>query len=304
MRPTKTFGRLLTAMVTPFRDDGSVDNLRAGQLAEALVASGTDGLVVTGTTGEAPTLTHDEKIRLYREVSTAVGDRATIIAGTCSNNTSESIRLSQEAVDVGVDAILGTVPWYNKPPQDGLERHFRSIAEAVEAPIILYNVPSRTATNLAPETAIRLSEIPNIVGIKEASSNLEAIGRIVRDSSPGFRVWSGNDDETLPILAIGGYGVVSVASHLVGRQMARLIDAAVAGRPDDAARVHADLSPLFAALFVTSNPIPLKYALTRVGFSCGGLRLPLVDIDERSAAIVDAALTKLAIDLPIPARAA
>lgn len=297
----RTFGRLLTAMVTPFTEDGSVDYSRARQLAEALVASGTESIVVTGTTGEAPTLTHDEKIRLYEEVKDAVGGRAGIIAGTCNNNTGESVRFSREAVELGVDGILGTVPWYNKPPQQGIERHFRAIAEAIDVPIILYNVPGRTATNLAPETAVRLSEVANIVGIKEASGNLEAIGTIIRESKPGFLVWSGNDADTLPVLAIGGYGVVSIASHLVGRQIARMMDCAASGRLDEAARLHTRLSPLFAALFATTSPIPLKYALARCGFSCGGLRLPLVEIDARSAAIMDQALSALEIDLPAPA---
>lgn len=294
----RAFGRLITAMVTPFSGDGSVDYPRAREIAQALVASGTEDLVVTGTTGEAPTLSHDEKLRLYREVKDAVGERAGIIAGTCSNNTAESISLSREAIEVGADGILGTVPWYNKPPQPGLERHFRAIAEAVDAPIILYNVPSRTVTNLAPETAIRLSEVPNVVGIKEASSNLEAIGKIIRESGSGFRVWSGNDADTLPIIAIGGYGVVSTASHLVGRQIARMIDCAIAGNAAEAAEIHARLLPLFTTQFIVAGPIPLKYALSRVGFPCGGLRLPLVDIDPRSAEAMDVVLRDVRIDLP------
>lgn len=300
----RTFGRLITAMVTPFAEDGSVDYARARQLAEALVASGTDDLVVSGTTGESPTLSHDEKVRLFTEVKEAVVDRAGVIAGTCTNNTQESIRFSREAAALGVDGILGTVPWYNKPPQQGLERHFQAIADAVDLPIILYNVPGRTATNMAPDTAVRLSEVPNIVGIKEASGNLEAIGSIIREAQPGFLVWSGNDSDTLPVLAIGGYGVVSIASHVVGRQIARMIDAAVEGSLEEAARIHLGLSPLFAALFATTSPIPLKYALARCGFPCGGLRLPLVDIDPKSASAMDAALDGLQIDLPTATPAA
>lgn len=300
----RTFGRLITAMVTPFAEDGSVDYARARQLAEALVASGTDDLVVSGTTGESPTLSHDEKVRLFTEVKEAVVDRAGVIAGTCTNNTQESIRFSREAAALGVDGILGTVPWYNKPPQQGLERHFQAIADAVDLPIILYNVPGRTATNMAPDTAVRLSEVPNIVGIKEASGNLEAIGSIIREAQPGFLVWSGNDSDTLPVLAIGGYGVVSIASHVVGRQIARMIDAAVEGSLEEAARIHLRLSPLFAALFATTSPIPLKYALARCGFACGGLRLPLVDIDPKSASAMDAALDGLQIDLPTATPAA
>lgn len=294
-----TFGRLITAMATPFTEDGTVDYSRARQLAAALLDSGTEALVVAGTTGEAPTLTHDEKLRLFAEVKEAVGDRAPVIAGTCTYSTAESIQLSREAAEVGVDGILGTVPYYNKPPQPGLEAHFRAIADAVDLPVLLYNVPSRTVTNMTPDTTVRLSHVPNIVGIKEASGNLEAIGQIIRESDAGFLVWSGNDADTLPILALGGYGVVSVASHLVGRQMARMMDCAVEGAPDEAARIHARLAPLFSALFVTTSPIPLKYALSKCGFSCGGLRLPLVDIDSRSASVMDAALAGSDIDLPI-----
>jgi 4-hydroxy-tetrahydrodipicolinate synthase len=189
------------------------------------------------------------------------------------------------------------VPYYNKPPQEGLERHFKAIAEAVPLPMILYNVPSRTATNLLPSTVVRLSEVSNIVGIKEASGNLEAISTIIRESRDGFRLWSGNDADTLPILALGGYGVISVASHLIGRQIARMIEAALAGDPAVAVRIHHQITPLVSALFVTTSPIPLKYAMRRVGFDCGSLRLPLVDVDERSAAVMDAALAGAQIDI-------
>jgi len=294
------FGRLLTAMATPFTEDGSVDYARARQLAQALVASGTEALVVAGSTGEAATMSMDEKLQLFAEVKDAVGNATPIIAGTCSNNTAESIRFSREALAVGADAILGTVPWYNKPPQEGLEQHFRAIADAVSAPILLYNVPSRTATNMLPDTTIRLSEVDNIVGIKEASSNLDAINRIIHESHDDFLVWSGNDADTLPILALGGEGVVSVASHLVGRQIAEMIDCVIEGQRDRAAELHARLTPYFTALFVTTSPAPLKYSLAKVGFPCGGLRLPLVECDPKSATIMDSALQGLTIDLPVP----
>ena len=297
----RDLGRLLTAMVTPFASDGSVDYARARKLAQALVDSGTDALVVCGTTGESPTLTNDEKLRLFEETRDAVGDRAGIVAGTCNYNTAESIVLSREALRAGADAILGTVPYYNKPPQQGIERHFCAIADAVAVPLILYNVPSRTATNMLPETTIRLSRVPNIIGVKEASSNFEAIGTIIRETPDDFRLWSGNDADTLPILSLGGYGVVSVASHLVGFQIERMMSCAIAGDRQEAQRIHETLSPFFAALFATTSPIPLKYALKRVGFDCGGLRLPLVEIDARSAAIMDAALEPLHIDLRAPA---
>ena len=297
------FGRLITAMATPFAEDGSVDYPRARQLADALIASGTESLVVAGSTGEAATMTRDEKSRLFAEVKDAVGGRAAIIAGTCSNDTAESVSFSREAEGIGVDAILGTVPWYNKPPQAGIERHFQTIADAVSIPIILYNVPSRTATNMTADTAVKLSHVPNIIGVKEASGDLGSIGTIIRETDDDFRVWSGDDAVTLPILALGGYGVVSVASHLVGRQIARMIECAIEGVPEEAARIHAALTPIFSALFVTTSPIPLKYGLARSGFPCGSLRLPLIDIDPKSAAVMDEALARTQIDLPAPTSA-
>ena len=297
------FGRVLTAMVTPFDEAGRVDYARAKDLAQALIDSGTDGLVLAGTTGESPTLTNEEKLRLFGEVRSAVGDRATIVAGTCNYNTAESIELSRLAQREGVDGILGTVPYYNKPPQAGLYAHFRAIAEAVDRPIILYNVPSRTATVMQPETTIKLSQIPNIVGIKEASGNLDWAAQIVEESRPGFKVWSGDDIITLPLLSVGGYGIVSVASHLVGKQIQAMIGHHLAGRAAEAAALHRALRPIFNGLFVTTNPIPLKYALRRVGFPVGSVRLPLVEPDEKAAAQIDDVLARTQIDLPIPARA-
>lgn len=302
MRSSEPFGRLITAMATPFAPDGSVDYARARQLARALVASGSEALLVSGTTGEAPTLTNEEKLGLFEATKEAVGDTAAIIAGTGTYNTAESVHMSREAARAGVDGILGTVPYYNKPPQAGLEAHFRAMAEAADLPLIVYNIPSRTSVNMAAETTVRLSHVPNIVGVKEASGDLAAIGQIIRESVPEFRVWSGDDAMTLPILALGGYGVVSVASHLVGRQLARMIDCAIEGAPEEAAQIHARLSPLFSALFppASTSPIPLKYALRQVGFDCGGHRLPLVDIDEKSAALLDSVLAHTEIDLPKP----
>lgn len=294
-------GRVVTAMATPFDEAGAVDYSRVRQLASALVASGTDALVVTGTTGESPTLTTDEKLALYTEVRAAVGPDVALIAGTTNYNTAESIELSREAAELGMDAILGTVPYYNKPPQEGLYQHFKAIADAVSLPIMLYNVPTRTVTNMSLETTIRLSEIDNIIGIKEASGNLDAIARIIVGSRPGFRVWSGDDPMTLPILSIGGYGVVSVASHLVGNQINEMIRLFVAGEVAEAAAIHRSLLPLVNALFITTSPIPLKYALGRVGFPIGNCRLPLVEIDQKSAAAVDAELRKVHVDLPVSA---
>lgn len=292
-------GRLLTAMVTPFDDKGEVDYEQAKRLAVALVKSGSDGLVVSGTTGESPTLTHDEKLRLFTEVRSAVGKTATVIAGTGSNDTAQSIRFTKEVEETGVDAALLVVPYYNRPTQDGLYLHFKSIADATRLPCILYNVPGRTVTNLAPETVIKLSQIPNIVGIKEASANLEQIARIIDGARKGFLVWSGNDADTLPIMAIGGYGVVAVASHLVGNQIKRMISLVVAGKIDEAADIHRKLLPLVNALFVIPNPMPIKYALNVVGFNVGKPRLPLTEPDEKSAGFIKSALKNCLIDLPI-----
>jgi 4-hydroxy-tetrahydrodipicolinate synthase len=207
----------------------------------------------------------------------------------------------REGAGAGMTGMMFTVPYYNKPPQEGLYAHFRAIAEAVPLPLILYNIPSRSAVTMQVATTLRLSEIDNIVGVKEASGDLEAAGQIVDGARPDFRVWSGNDADTLPILAVGGYGVVSVTSHLVGRQIREMIERFLAGDVGAAAAIHRRLQPLTRACFVTTSPSPLKYALGRVGFPVGGLRLPLVDVDEASASVMDAALASLTIDLPVGA---
>lgn len=292
-------GRLLTAMVTPFSADGAVDYDRAKRLALALLESGSDGLVVSGTTGESPTLTADEKVRLFREVKSAVGDRGVVIAGTGNYSTAESIALSREAEAAGADGLLLVVPYYNKPTQEGLFRHFAAVAGATSLPCILYNVPGRTSLNMAAETVIRLSEAPNIAGVKEASGDLEQAARIIAGARPGFRVWSGNDQDTLPILAIGGYGIISVISHLVGRQIKDMIEAHLAGRLAEAREIHLRLLPLVKACFLVSNPIPVKYALKLAGFDPGGYRLPLCEPDAVTADRIAAEVQRHRIDLPI-----
>jgi len=299
------FGRLLTAMVTPFAKDGSLDIDQAKRLATALLDSGTEGLVVCGTTGESPALSNREKLAMLEaavEVAHARG--ATVIAGTTTYNTAESIELSREAAQLGVDGILGTVPYYNNPPQEGLFQHFRAIANAVEIPVILYNIPSRSPRNMEAATTLRLArEVSNIAGVKEASANFKQIGEIIAGAPEGFRVWSGNDGDTLTMLALGAYGVVSVASHLVGSQISDMIAAFSAGDTTRAAGLHHQLMPLIDSLFVTTSPIPLKYALGRVGLPVGETRLPLVPIDAKSQALVDAALAHSEIDLKLPVAA-
>ena len=271
-------GRLLTAMVTPFNEQGGVDYEQAKRLAKALLASGSDGLVISGTTGEGPTLSTEEKIRLYAEVKEAIGGRGAVIAGTTDNNTANSIELSAEAEAVGADALLLTVPAYNKPPQEGLYQHFKAIAESTSLPCVLYNVTSRTSLNMTDETTIRLSGVENIVGIKEAGSDMDQITRIIDGAHDGFRVWSGNDNETFQIMATGGYGVVSVLSHLVGSQIKQMMGYLLEGDVEKAAAEHRRLLPLFKVLFVESNPIPVKWAVAEMGLMEHAIRLPLTEL--------------------------
>jgi 4-hydroxy-tetrahydrodipicolinate synthase len=293
------FGRLITAMVTPFDEKGDVDWKQARRLAQALLESGSDGVVVSGTTGESPTLSHEEKLRLFTEVKSAVGKKGTVIAGTGSYSTRESIHLTREAEKLGVDAALLVVPYYNKPTQQGLREHFQAIARSTTLPCILYNVPSRTITNMSAETVIELSRIDNIVGLKEASGDLVQTARILDGAKKDFLVYSGNDGDTFPLLALGGYGVISVISHLVGVQFREMVSEAVSGKMASAAAIHRRLLPLVNAMFVLSNPIPIKHALNSVGFPVGKPRLPLTPPDEKSAAAIEAALKKYHIDLPV-----
>ncbi len=289
-------GRLLTAMITPFDEKGEVDYEQAKKLALALLESGNDGVVVSGTTGESPTLTREEKLRLLAEVKSAVGERGAVVAGTGNYNTKETIELTKEAERIGADAVLLVVPYYNKPTQEGLFEHFKTIASNTNLPCILYNVPSRTVTNLAASTVLRLSQIDNIIGIKEASGNLTQVAEIINGVSDDFLVFSGNDGDTFHILTLGGYGVISVASHLVGLQIKELIDKVVEGKVAEAAKIHHNLSALFKALFIVSNPIPIKYALNYLGFPAGAPRLPLTPPDEKSAALIEAALKTCPLD--------
>ena len=292
-------GRLLTAIVTPFNEEGAVDYEQAKKLALALLNSGSEGLIVVGTTGECPTLVRDEELRLFADIKSVVGDRGTVIANTGSNSTAEAVAATKKAERTGIDACLLVVPYYNKPDQEGLYQHFKTIAQSTSLPCILYNIPSRTVTNLTAETTIRLSRIDNIIGIKEGSGNLEQISRIISDTSDDFLVWSGNDSDTLPVLALGGYGVVSVASHLVGNQISQMISSFLKGRVGEAAGIHRHLMPLIDALFVVSNPVPIKYALNHIGFYVGKPRPPLYEPDEASAALIKDTLKNYQIDLPL-----
>jgi len=296
----RELGRLITAMVTPFDKKGEVDYDQAKKLALALLKSGSEGLVLAGTTGESPTLLHkEEEITLFQEVKKAVGNKGSIIANTGSNSTAEAVLSTKDAEKLGVDACLLVVPYYNKPSQEGLYQHFKTIAESTSLPCILYNVPARTVAGLTAETTIRLSKIPNIIGIKEASGDLAQISRIILETRDDFLVWSGNDSDTLLVMALGGYGVVSVVSHLVGKQINEMIYDFVKGDVKKATELHLRLTPLFTALFLVANPCPVKYALNKVGFNVGKPRLPLVEPDAKTAALIDEVLKKSKIDLPV-----
>lgn len=293
-------GRLLTAMVTPFDAQGEVDYKQAKRLAVSLLDSGSNGVLVSGTTGESPTLSREEKLGLFAETKSALGNRGTVVAGTGNYNTRESQELTKEAEKTGVDACLLVVPYYNRPTQQGLWEHFKAIAQSTTLPCIIYNVPSRTVTNLAADTIIRLSKIDNIVGVKEASGNLGQIAEIIQGTREDFLVYSGNDSDTFPILALGGYGVISVASHLVGIQIKDMMEKFLNGKPQEAAEIHRHLLPLVNALFIVPNPVPVKWALNYVGFPVGKPRLPLIEPDEKSADLIQATLKNYKIDLTIP----
>ncbi len=293
-------GRLLTAMVTPFTEEGDVDFARARELAKALLKSGTDGLVIGGTTGEAPAMNDDELLQLFGEVKEAIGDDGAVIAGTTNNNTRGSISLSRAAEKVGVDALLLTVPAYNKPTMGGLYQHFTAIADAVSIPGILYNVPSRTALNMDAETMLRLAEVPNIVGVKEASSDPDQIAYVIKGAPEGFNVWSGNDNETFATMATGGYGIVSVAGNIVSGQIQRMIGLLLEGDIEAAAAEHLRLLPLINALFYITNPIPIRYAMNRSGFEVGPARLPMIPDTAELAAFskrFDPVMDQYSIDL-------
>jgi 4-hydroxy-tetrahydrodipicolinate synthase len=295
----RKLGRLLTAMVTPFKESGEVDYEQAKKLALALLDSGSDGVVVAATTGEAPTLSWEEEMRLFTEVKSAVGDRGTIVAYTGSNSTAEAVEATKEAEKTGVDACLSVVPYYNKPSQEGVYQHFKTIAESTSLPLIMYNIPSRVVINMSVDTMARLSQIENIIGVKEASGNMDHVAQTLNNAREGFLIWSGNDNDTFPIMALGGYGVIGVATHLVGRQIKEMMDLVLNSKVAEAAAIHRHLLPLVNALFIVSNPAPVKCALNHIGFRVGKPRLPLVEPDEKSAAMIIETLKKYKIDLPV-----
>ncbi|MDQ7093396.1 4-hydroxy-tetrahydrodipicolinate synthase [Desulfosporosinus sp. PR] len=271
-----SFGRILTAMVTPLNEAFEVDYQEAQRLAEYLINHGSDGVVVCGTTGESPTITEKEKIELFKVVKEAVGSKGTVIAGIGSNSTESSTSLARKAAATGVDGLMAVVPYYNKPSQEGMFQHFKTIAEATPLPLMLYNVPGRTSANLMPITVKRLAELPNIVALKEAAGSLDQVSELKRMLPASFAVYSGDDSMTLPMLALGCSGIVSVAAHVVGDEMKELVDAWFAGDTVKATEWHLELFPVFKGIFVTANPVPIKALLNMFGHKVGGVRLPLV----------------------------
>ncbi|MBS4214398.1 4-hydroxy-tetrahydrodipicolinate synthase [Neobacillus rhizophilus] len=292
------FGQVLTAMVTPFDQHGEIDFNATSDLVNYLLANGTDGLVVCGTTGESPTLSTEEKVALFKFVVEVVDGRVPVIAGTGSNNTRSSISLTKLAEEVGVDGIMLVAPYYNKPSQEGMYQHFKAIAESTSLPVMLYNIPGRSVVNISAETVIRLSQIPNIVAVKEASGHLDDMAEIIKQTADDFSLYSGDDGMTLPVLSIGGVGVISVASHIIGNEMQDMVTRFKNGDLAGAAAAHRELLPIMKALFAAPSPAPVKAALNMKGINAGGLRLPLIPLnDEETKTLRNMLLQNSAVEV-------
>jgi len=273
-------------MVTPFDDNFEINYDRAGSLAEHLAENGSESIVIAGTTGESPTLNVEEKAKLFKTVVEAVKGKAKVIAGSGSNSTRQSIEITKKAEEAGVDGAMLVVPYYNKPPQDGLYEHFKEIASNTGLPIMLYNVPGRTSINMAAQTTIRLAEIDNIFAIKEASGDMDQISYIIKETPDEFLVYSGDDSMTLPMMAVGGHGVVSVAGHVAGKLLTSMIRAYVQGNTAEAAALHGKLMPVFKGMFISTNPVPAKTSLNLKGINVGPVRRPLIEMtDEQKKAL-------------------
>jgi len=280
------FGKVLTAMVTPFDKQGNVDLKQTTILVDYLIANGTEGLVIVGTTGESPTLSEEEKITLYQHVVTAVNKRIPVIAGTGSNDTASTIALTKEAEKCGVDGIMLVAPYYNKPNQQGLYQHFKVVAEQTNLPIMLYNIPGRSSVNIDAKTIINLSKIDNIVSVKDASGNFNQVSEVIENTDNEFTVYSGEDGLTLPLMAIGAKGVVSVSSHIIGNEMQSMVNALNSGNVKEAAKIHRQLLPIMNGLFMVPSPAPVKAALHMKGIEVGSVRLPLIDLTEQEREIL------------------
>lgn len=300
----RDWGRLLTAMLTPFDADGNVNGSEVRRIARYLIDEQRNtGIVVCGTTGESPTLQRDEKLRILELTLEEVGDRAAVVFGAGTYDTRESCELAAEGDRRGAHGIMLVNPYYSRPGQAGLEAHFRAVASETSLPIMVYNIVGRSAINLETPTLLRLAEVPNIVAVKEASGMMSQISEVIASAPVGFRVYSGDDGITLPVLSMGGYGIVSVAAHVCGSLMADMIEAYLAGRVASAAEMHCRLQPLFKALFLSPSPVPVKFALSRFGFECEAVRLPLVRLTEGEKAPVNEALVAAKL-LPGEARSA
>ncbi len=281
------FGRIGTAMVTPFDANGNIDFDKTTELVNYLIENGTDSLIVAGTTGESPTLSKEEKVALYRHVVAVVNGRVPVVAGTGSNDTKSSIELTKKAEEAGVDGIMLVAPYYNKPDQDGLYEHFKAIAGETNLPIMLYNIPGRCGVNISVDTIVKLAQIKNIVAVKEASGDLNAMAEIISRTDDDFYLYTGDDSNTLPVLAIGGRGVISVASHIIGKEMQEMITLFEKGEVKKAAKLHQRLLPIMKGLFIGPNPVPVKYALKGKGIDVGSVRLPLVPLQKEKQLIID-----------------
>ena len=284
------FGGLITAMVTPFDRGGKVELGMAEKLAAWLLDNGSDALVVTGTTGEGPTLRDEEKVELWRAVVAAVGDRGRVIAGSGTNDTAHSVHLTRQAERAGCRAALVVTPYYNRPPQSGLLAHFRTVAGATGLPIVLYDIPARTGRKIEHGTLLELAGVDNVVGVKDAAGDVQAAARLVAEAPDGFEVLCGNDGDTLPWLAIGAVGVVSVASHVAGLRMAEMMARFWAGDVEGARSANAGLLGVYDAMNVTSNPIPVKAAMELLGHAVGPPRLPLLQATDEQVAKIRGAL--------------
>lgn len=292
------FGRVLTAMVTPFHPDGLLDVEGAGRLALRLASEGSDGIVISGTTGESATLTHTEKIELFRHIRSVLPSGIRMVAGTGSFSTSETVELSCRAAEIGAEALLVVTPYYNKPSQEGLYRHYKAVAESTTLPVILYNVPGRTGVNLETGTTIRLAQIPNIVALKDAAKNIEQTSEIIAQAPAGFQVYSGDDSLTLPVLALGGVGVISVTSHVIGTQLQAMHQLFFRGDISAARTAFLSTIGVTKATFCAPSPAPIKYALTLVGaISSDTVRLPLVSLNDSDRALVRRELAEYGVAL-------
>lgn len=288
-------GKVLTAMVTPFDQNLEVNYQAAQELASRLIDSGSDGVVVAGTTGESPTLSKTEKLNLFKVVVEAVGGKGTVIAGTGGYSTAASIELTKEAERTGVDGVMLVAPYYNKPSQEGLYRHFKAVAEQTSLPVIIYNIPGRTGVNVTVETISRLAEIENIAAVKESSGNLVQISQIYEQNAKNLLIYSGDDALTLPVMSVGGVGIISVAAHIAGRKIKEMVTAYERGDVAKAAVINAELGSLNRALFMTTNPTMVKTACNLLGFKVGGLRLPLIEASEQERQVLEEALRTLGL---------